>query len=422
MARASGARARMRVKFETTPGTIPTGNWTDMPFVSSDLGEEQGLIESDLLGQDRESYDPTPDVSNDAGDLVVPVDARAFGIHLKHQFGDPVTTPGDAATGSIAFSAQPAAASTVTINGTAFTFVASGATGNQVNLGANLAATMTALVTVLNASVVTGVAAATYTGTATALTIVHDTLGVAGNTFTLAASAPSNGTPSGATLSGGTYAHAFTTGAAVLPALSIEIGHPEIPSFTVHYKTRAGTMRIAMSRRGLLNATIGEVAQGETAAAVASVGGTPTGFLPNEIIRFAQATGKITLDGVQLADVVSADWSHSNNLDLVETIRPDGEIEDADPQNAMVSGNVTIRYGSNAVKAKAESGTPVALTFGWINKVGSLTITVPRVFLPKAKNPIAGPRGIQASYPWQASAGVGGHACTITLKTDVASF
>lgn len=422
MPRASGARAKMLVKFETTAGIIPTGNWTQMPFVSSDLGEEQGLIESDLLGQDRENYDPTPDVKNDAGDLVVPVDARAFGIHLKHQFGDPVTGAGDAAGGTIVFTAQPAAASTVTVNGVAFTFVASGATGNQSNIGANLAATLTALAGVLNASANASITPATYAATATALTVTHDTGGVGGNGFTLAASAQSNGTPSGPTLAGGNFAHVFTTGAAALPSLSIEIGHPEIPSFSVHYKSRAGSMRIAMSRRGLLNATVGIVAQGETATSPTSAGGTPTGFSAPEIVRFAQATGSITLDGVQLGDVVSADWMHSNNLDLIEVIRPDSRIEDADPQNTTFSGTVTMRYGSNAMRAKAESGVPVLLTLGWTNRIGSLTISVPRVFLPKAKNPVSGPRGIQASYPWQASAGSGGHAATIIFKSDLASF
>ncbi len=128
-----------------------------------------------------------------------------------------IAATGIAATGSISFSAQPLVNSTITINGTVFTFKTSGATGNQINIGANLAATMTALAVVLNASVITGpvgerdsagaggVAAATYTGTATALTIVHDTLGKRGNRFTLRASISpaSRGTVSARTLKGG---------------------------------------------------------------------------------------------------------------------------------------------------------------------------------------------------------------------------
>lgn len=51
----------------------------------------------------------------------------------------------------LTFSAQPVAASTITIAGTVYTFVASGATGTQVNIGASLFATLTNLGTVINA-------------------------------------------------------------------------------------------------------------------------------------------------------------------------------------------------------------------------------------------------------------------------------
>ncbi len=122
--------------------------------------------------------------------------------------------------GSIAFSAQPEVGSTITLGAprnvtvggvtttvppVVVTFVASGATGNQVNIGANLAATMTNLATMLNASEDLTLNKATYTAAAAALNIVHDGQGTAGNTFQMAASGSpaSNGTPSGATLSGG---------------------------------------------------------------------------------------------------------------------------------------------------------------------------------------------------------------------------
>jgi hypothetical protein len=70
------------------------------------------------------------------GDVEVPIDAIGFGFWLKAAFGAPTTAGTVAATGAVTFSAQPAVNSTVTITGTAFTFVASGAMGNQVNIGA----------------------------------------------------------------------------------------------------------------------------------------------------------------------------------------------------------------------------------------------------------------------------------------------
>jgi hypothetical protein len=56
------------------------------------------------------------------------------------------------ARGQFSFSGNPAANDTVTVNGVTVTFVASGATGNQVNIAANSAATVSALYTFLSGS------------------------------------------------------------------------------------------------------------------------------------------------------------------------------------------------------------------------------------------------------------------------------
>jgi len=416
--RARGANARLHGKFETTYGTPPAGNYNQFPFVSCNLGPEQGLIESDLLGQGREGYDPTLDVINNDGDMVVPVDARAFGYHLRLLFGDPVSAAADAATGTITFSAQPAVDSTVTINGTAFTFKASGATGNQVNIGVNLAATMTALATVLNASVISGVAEATYVGGATTLTITHDAAGLGGNAFTLAAGVGSNGTVSGATLSGGTMSHTFTSGEDELPSISFETAMPDVPSYEMNYGARGNTCRIELGRRGLLNATIGLVAKGAAAVSATSDAGTPVAIA---VARFAQATGQIMQDGEQLGSVVAATMAYSNNLDKVETIAPDGEIEDADPGMSTASGNITVRFKDHVLMDKATGRDPIELTYGWTFEDFSLLFTMERVFLPRPKRPITGPNGIQASFDWQGS-GADGHVMTAVLVNDVASY
>lgn len=418
--RAFGANARRAVAFESSYGAIPAAGpgWKKLAFVSSSLGEEGGLIEDDLLGLGREPQDPTDDVLNNSGDITVPVDARAFGYWLKLYFGAPTSGNGDPATGRIVFSAQPAVDSTVTINGVAFTFKASGATGNQVNLGADPAATIAALVTKLNATADANVAAATYTGAANTLTITHDTPNATGNGFTLAASAGSNGTPSGETLSGGTYAHVFTTGAASLPSVSIEDGNPEIPSYSTHYGARGNTMRIQMQRSGLLNATLGLIAQGETVPAAAS-GSTGAGAV--QVARFAQATGEVTDDGQVLATVRSAEVNFSNNLDLDETIRADGRINGADPGKVAISVRLSLNFVDRQFVARVGTKFPRALTFGWKNAVGSLTFTMPRVFLPRAKRPISGPGGILAEHNGQAS-GAQAASMTITLKNDVENY
>jgi hypothetical protein len=50
MARARGANAVMAAVFEATYGVTPGTGFRKLPFVSANLGEEQSLIESDLLG------------------------------------------------------------------------------------------------------------------------------------------------------------------------------------------------------------------------------------------------------------------------------------------------------------------------------------------------------------------------------------
>ncbi len=92
MARAQGARAQMALAFETTYGTSPVGGFTKMPFASTSLGAEQPLLNSELLGYGRDPLAPIKDAVTADGDVVVPIDAEAFGFWLKAAFGDPTTT------------------------------------------------------------------------------------------------------------------------------------------------------------------------------------------------------------------------------------------------------------------------------------------------------------------------------------------
>lgn len=92
MARATGARARMALAFETTYGTAPASGFTRMPFVSSTLGAERPLLADDILGYGRDPLAPTPDVITAGGEVVVPIDLEFFGLWLTAAFGLPTTT------------------------------------------------------------------------------------------------------------------------------------------------------------------------------------------------------------------------------------------------------------------------------------------------------------------------------------------
>lgn len=110
------------------------------------------------------------------------------------------------ATGTIVFSAAGAASDTVLVNGATFTAVASGATGNQWNVGASATLSVANLATAINASataLVSGqVSASAATGT---LTISSLFRGVYGNAVTIAKGVDAGTvmTVSGARLLGG---------------------------------------------------------------------------------------------------------------------------------------------------------------------------------------------------------------------------
>ena len=106
------------------------------------------------------------------------------------------------AFGSIGFSGLPAANDTVTVNGTAITFKASGATGNQINISASAAQMATDLAAFLNTSTDANIALLNYLAVGTSVYCISDVTGTAGNAYTLAKSG-ANITVSGATLSGG---------------------------------------------------------------------------------------------------------------------------------------------------------------------------------------------------------------------------
>lgn len=236
-----------------------------------------------------------------------------------------------------------------------------------------------------------------------------------GNWLKLAFGAPT-------TTGSGPYTHVFKSGAAALEAMSIEVGSPEVPSFSVNRGARLNQLRIALSRSGLLNATCSLVCIGESAPTTSTVGAANPTTMP--VVRFPQAVGSVKKDGVLLGSVVGADFTFSNNLEKVETIQPDGRIEDSDPGMASMSGSVTVKFKDTVLQAAATASppTPMELAFGWTTGAHSLTFLVGRVFMPRAKKPITGPAGIQQQFNWMSAQAASGNSVVVTLVNDVASY
>lgn len=114
-----------------------------------------------------------------------------------------VTGAGAQASSTLTFANAGAATDTLTLNGIAFTAVASGATGNQWNVGGSAALSATAAAAAINASVSTLVLGEVYAAAAGAVVTVRATRsGIYGNLETVAAGQASI-TALGARMTGG---------------------------------------------------------------------------------------------------------------------------------------------------------------------------------------------------------------------------
>ncbi len=421
--RAYGADTTLKVCRETAYGVAPASGYRSLDFKSTDLSSEQPLGDDPLLGRGRNAQDPYRGLITDEGKVEIPLDLRGSGFWLTGLFGDPATTQ-TKAEGRIAFTGQPAANGTITLNGVAWTFVTGMPVGSQTQLGVSLDATLTALAADLNASVDAQISKCTYTANTAddRLEIEFDTAGTSGNTFTLAASANSSGTVSAATLAGGGYRHEWLSGGDDIPSFTFEIGHPKLitPVFFRHLGTVMESLAFEMGQEGPANGAVQLVAQGEETAA-ATIDATPDAFA---LKRFSQGRGFITRAGVPLAGVTGGNLTFSNNLERVRVIRDDGKIEAAEPTFASCQGAMTVRFDGATLVAEAANGEPVALEYGFSMAEGwQLSFELFRVFLPKPKYAVSGPGGVEASFDWRAAYDeTAGTMLRARLLNDVASY
>jgi len=93
MARALGYNASLIFAYESSEGVAEaTGEYWKLPFVSCDLGAEQGLLDDEVLGLGRDPQAPTYDLKRVGGTIVVPLDINNIGFWLKLVYGAPSTT------------------------------------------------------------------------------------------------------------------------------------------------------------------------------------------------------------------------------------------------------------------------------------------------------------------------------------------
>jgi hypothetical protein len=144
---------------------------------------------------------------------------------------------GSAASGKVAFTTNPAAGQTITIAGTVWTFVASGATGTQTNIGGTLSDTLVALAAGLNASADVNIVLQTYAayptspqpGGASELHYAVKAVGTAGNGLVVTTNVPgatvtaaSGGTAAATAISGGFWVTTAIAGDIAIASLALQ--------------------------------------------------------------------------------------------------------------------------------------------------------------------------------------------------------
>jgi hypothetical protein len=131
---------------------------------------------------------------------------RSFDLTVNASGGTVTNNNGSAATGTATFSADAANNDTLTVNGVVYTFKTAPDTSNPLEIlrGVSRAATLTALAAALNASRTASTIKATYSASATVLTVTYADKSPSGNAFTLAKSSTAI-TLSASTLAGATF-------------------------------------------------------------------------------------------------------------------------------------------------------------------------------------------------------------------------
>lgn len=173
----------------------PTGNQVQIDGGGDDLVTAQNL---QTFLQASADVNLSANLYGTIG-LITTITARAYGTAGNSygllKSGSNIAVSGATLSGGVA-------ADTLTVNGTAFTFVANGPSGNQILVGPTAAATAANVQSTLATSLDSNVELGTYSLSGTVITVTAAAAGTAGNSFTLVKSS-SHISLSGATLSGG---------------------------------------------------------------------------------------------------------------------------------------------------------------------------------------------------------------------------
>ena len=218
----------------------------------------------------------------------------------------------------------------------------------------------------------------------------------------------------------GTFTHSFESGASTLPSITVEKGMTDINQFELQTGVMINTMAFSFERGGSAKCTLNAIGKDEAVSGT-TVDATPS---THTFERYSGFHGSITSGGSTLGSVTSGDFTFSNGLDPVRTIRNDRSIDGVDLGTCMVEGQFTVRYEDATLMNKAINGEAIDLVFEYQRSANEFVkFTMHEVYLPKPKTAIEGANGIEATFNFKASYNeTAGTMLTVELKNDVATY
>ncbi len=222
----------------------------------------------------------------------------------------------------------------------------------------------------------------------------------------------------------GDYTHIFKSGAASLPAHTIEIKHKD-DDYAQHIGMMVDKLSVAMAREGgyrKLTASLKgrtETSPSPTASAAGAIGAALTAS------KLVAVRGALKIDNVKVGEIISADAALANNLEAYAEL-DDGFVAGYDLGTFGFTGSLTARFLTRDMYERANAGTAFALELSWTlaaNK--SLAIRSGVTKLEKSAKPVSGPGGMQQQYNFVAQHDpneVDKAMVVATLKNQIASY
>lgn len=204
-----------------------------------------------------------------------------------------------------------------------------------------------------------------------------------------------------------------------------QVGHPKltVPKYRTQLGLKSNGFSFPMARNGRAVLTMPFIAQGEVKD-IATRDATPLIF---DYLPFDNATGAVRIGGDVLANLTGAQLTFSNNLEAVETIRPDMMIDGADETRRTCTGTANLRLGADStIEDLTDANEPASLEFSLkllANEDWMFKVTLHRVFFELTKGAITGPGGIEQATAFRAAYdATAGCMMTVTLANDVESY